>query len=143
MSWDKIGIDEKLLSWKDVMEVEEYEYTAGVAGEEFLKKLSEGKILGAKCPKCGKVYVPARLYCEDCFVKTEFTELKEIKPYLDTYTIIYADNQGNKLEKPQVIGLVRFKGTVGGILAFVEGEPRIGSEVEILQYTIPLTVRLK
>lgn len=146
MSWDKIGTEGKLLSWTEVMEVEEYEYTAGVAGEEFLKKLEERKILSSRCPRCGKVYVPARLYCEDCFVRAEFKELDEKgenKPYLDTYTIVYADDNGNKLEKPQIIGLVRFKGTIGGLLAFIDGEPRIGSEVEILQYTIPLLVKVK
>ncbi|ARM74722.1 Zn-ribbon domain-containing OB-fold protein [Acidianus manzaensis] len=142
MSWDKVGKDDYLLNWKDVMETEEYDYTAGVAGEEFLKGLSEGKIIGGKCPKCGKVYVPARLYCEDCFVQTEFIEVKE-KPYLDTYTIVYKDDQGNKLEKPQVIGLVRFENVNGGLLALVEGNIKIGSEVEILQYGIPLVVRLK
>ncbi|AWR96266.1 DNA-binding protein [Acidianus sulfidivorans JP7] len=154
MSWDKIGNDQYLLDWKDVMETEEYDYTAGVAGEEFLKGLSEKKIIGAKCPKCNTIYVPARLYCENCFEKTEFVEVKT-KPYLDTYTIIYKDNQGNKLEKPQIIGLVRFENTKGGLLAVIEGEEKeeerklsipslnLGSEVEILRYEIPLVVRLK
>jgi len=142
MSWDKVGRDDKLLSWKDNMEVEEYVYTVGYAGEEFFKGLKEGKIIGSKCPKCGRIYVPATLYCEECFMKTEFTEVKG-RAYLDSYTIVYKDFEGNTLPNPQVIGFVRFEGTIGGLLAIVEGEPKPNGEVEIISFEIPLRVRNK
>ena len=142
MSWDKIGREDKLLSWKDVMEAEEYVYTVGYAGEEFFKGLKEGKIIGSKCPKCGKVYVPPTLYCEECFVETQFVEVKG-RAYLDSYTIIYKDFDGNKLETPQVIGFVKFEGTNGGLLAIVEGEPKLDGEVEIIRYEVPLRVKVK
>lgn len=45
-------------------------YTAGLAGEEFLRGLKKGKILGNKC-KCGLSYIPPRLFCEDCFSRIE------------------------------------------------------------------------
>ncbi|MEM4372343.1 MAG: zinc ribbon domain-containing protein, partial [Metallosphaera sp.] len=67
MSWDKRGRENELVTWKDVMEVERYVYTAGPDGEKFLRGLREGKILGRKCPRCGRIYVPPRMYCEDCF----------------------------------------------------------------------------
>ena len=143
MSWEKIGKEDNLLTWKDKMGAEEYVYTTGVAGEEFFNGLKQKKIIGSRCPKCGKVYVPARLYCEDCFVKTNFIEVNE-KAYIDSYTIIYKDDEGNKLEKPQIIALIRFGNTKGGLLAYVvEGEVEIGKEVEILEYKIPLIVRVK
>lgn len=51
-------------------------YTAGIAGEAFLRALKErGEILGSPCGACGIVYVPARLFCERCFA-----ELKEQRP---------------------------------------------------------------
>jgi len=143
MSWDKNGREDNLLTWKDVMQAEEYVYTVGVAGEEFFNGLKQKKIIGSKCPKCGKVYVPARLYCEDCFVKNDFTEVND-KPYIDSFTIIYKDEEGNKLERPQTIVLIRFGNTKGGILSYVsEGEVEIGREVDILEYKIPLIVRVK
>jgi len=119
-----------------------YSYTAGQALSVFLNGLKEGKILGRKCTKCGRIYVPPRMYCEDCFVENgEYVEAKG--PYLDTFTIIYEDDEGRRLEKPLVIGLIRFRGCSGGLLGSVEGELKAGSEVEIMEYGIPLRVKTK
>ncbi|AEB95903.1 MAG: Zn-ribbon domain-containing OB-fold protein [Metallosphaera sp.] len=123
------------------MEVEKYVYTLGMDGEEFLLGLKKGKILGRKCPKCGRVYVPPRMYCEDCFRQNDsYVEVSE--PYLDSFTVIYYDDEGNKLESPLVIGLVRFRNAKGGLLAIVDGVPDIGKNVEILEYDIPLRVKV-
>ena len=49
-----------------------YEYHAGFYYSRFLKELRDNKrIVGVKCPGCGKVYVPPRIVCRDCFVKME------------------------------------------------------------------------
>ncbi|MCI2415768.1 MAG: Zn-ribbon domain-containing OB-fold protein [Candidatus Aramenus sp.] len=119
-----------------------YSYTAGQALSKFLLGLKDGKILGRKCPKCGRVYVPPRMYCEKCFVENvDYVEVAN--PYLDAFTVVYYDNEGRKLDKPVTLGLVRFEETVGGLLAYVEGEPRLGGRVEIVAYDIPLRVRVK
>ena len=49
----------------------DYNYTAVAATTRFLKKVSEGKIVGQKCPKCTAVYVPPRGSCPRCGVATE------------------------------------------------------------------------
>lgn len=138
MSWFK-GSGDKPLSLIDKMGAEEYLYTVGIAGEEFVKGIQAGKIIGSKCPRCGMTYVPPRLYCEECFCKTEFVEVGSA-PYIDTYTVIYRDDKGNKVDPPQKIAMVRFEGVKGGLLAIVEGEVKIGKKVRILRYQIPLIV---
>ncbi|MEM0373555.1 MAG: Zn-ribbon domain-containing OB-fold protein [Sulfolobaceae archaeon] len=143
MSLEKTGMDHELLTWKDAIELEKYVYTAGVAGDIFLKKLKEKKITGAKCEKCGDIYVPPRLYCERCYVKTNFIELDQVEAFIDSITIIYKDKYGNKLENPIKLALLRFKGYKGGLLAIVEDEADIGERVEIISYEIPLRVRKK
>ncbi len=35
------------------------------------------KILGTKCKKCGKVWMPPRVNCSDCYEVTEWLELKQ------------------------------------------------------------------
>ncbi|AWR99239.1 Zn-ribbon domain-containing OB-fold protein [Metallosphaera hakonensis] len=122
------------------MEVDRYVYTLGIDGETFMQGLKQGKIIGRKCPKCGRVYVPPRMYCEDCFIENkDYIEVHE--PYLDSYTVIHYDNRGARLE-PLTIGLVRFKGVSGGLLALVDGKPEIGRKVEIESFDIPLRVKV-
>lgn len=50
----------------------DFRHAAGAAASRFLVALrDEQKILGSPCPKCSRVRVPARSYCEDCFVTSE------------------------------------------------------------------------
>ena len=66
---------ERLRTWRDQIPFH-YEYTAGLAGERFLRGLQEGKILAAECSKCGKRYVPPKAYCVDCYLEiSNFTEV--------------------------------------------------------------------
>ncbi|MEM0091717.1 MAG: Zn-ribbon domain-containing OB-fold protein [Saccharolobus sp.] len=143
MSWDKTGKDGSLLKWYDVMEAEKYEYTVGPAGEQFFNGLKQNKIIGSKCSKCGKIYIPARLYCEDCFVKiNEYVEIKD-EPYIDSFTTIYADDEGNKLSTPVYIALIRFPNTKGGILCYAEGNVRLGAKAKIVSFEWPIRVRVE
>ncbi len=143
MSWEKVGRDGKLLRWYDVMEVEKYEYTVGPAGEQFFNGLKQNKIIGSKCPKCGKVFVPARLYCEDCFVKIEnYVEIDTNEAYVDSCTIIYKDDEGNKLQNPIYIALIRFKSAKGGLLCYAEGNVRPGAKAKIVSFDWPLKVKV-
>jgi len=48
-----------------------FKYAAGEAASRFLIALrDEKKILGARCPSCQRVLVPARSFCPRCFVET-------------------------------------------------------------------------
>ncbi len=42
----------------------------------FGEELAKGRIIGHKCPQCGKVYMPPRGYCPLCVVET--TEADEV-----------------------------------------------------------------
>ncbi|MBD3196321.1 MAG: DNA-binding protein, partial [Candidatus Lokiarchaeota archaeon] len=49
-----------------------YKHTAGHYVQTFLEGIGkEDKILGVKCPKCGKIYVPPKMVCFECFEKME------------------------------------------------------------------------
>jgi uncharacterized OB-fold protein len=43
----------------------------------FGEQLAQGRIIGHKCPECGKVYMPPRGYCPLCVVET--TEADEVE----------------------------------------------------------------
>ena len=95
----------------------DYLYTAGIAGDRFFKELKENaKIFGAKCGKCGIVYVPPRIYCERCFERLE--EWLEVGSTgsVFTYTTAHVDEKGSRLEKPTIWAFVKIDGTDGGFV---------------------------
>jgi uncharacterized OB-fold protein len=61
----------------------EYRYTPGIAMSLFLRQIEQGRIVGQRCPRCLKVYVPPRSgACPRCGVPT-----KEEVPVSDTGTV--------------------------------------------------------
>ena len=116
MSSERIWDAEKIRFMEGDMEADKYVYTAGLAGELFLKGLKEGKIIASKCSKCGTIYLPARAFCEKCFVEIkEHFEIKE-NGEVDTFTIQYVDKDGKPLEKPIIWAIIKYYGVEGGIL---------------------------
>ena len=57
-----------------------YNYTAGEVASKFLLEVRDNKkIMGTRCDKCKKVYVPPRKFCEECFVPTtEWVEVENV-----------------------------------------------------------------
>ena len=54
-----------------------YHWAIGLDGSKFFQEIKEREVLlGIRCPKCRKVYVPPRLVCGPCFVKMD--ELVEL-----------------------------------------------------------------
>ena len=54
-----------------------FNWSIGKHGSKFLAEIRDNKkIFGVRCPKCGKVYVPIRKVCGDCFIPME--ELVEL-----------------------------------------------------------------
>lgn len=116
MSIEKITNPFNVRHWMGHMEAE-YRYTLGIAGERFFKEIKENaRIMGAKCPVCGVVFVPPRLYCEKCFAKLEKWVDVGKRGEVYTYTIAAIDVDGNRLEKPQIYALIKFEGTQGGLI---------------------------
>jgi len=97
--------------------------------------LRDGKILGRKCGRCGKVYVPAVTYCRECFVEIE--ELTEVAKTgtLRTFTVNLADVRGNELENPQVIACFQLDGSdswLMGVLVIDDWRKvRVGMRVRV------------
>jgi len=86
-----------------------YEFTAGQAYSKFLLGLKEGKILGRKCRKCNRVYVPPRMYCDDCFRPTdEWVEVKD-EGIVMTAVASFISWTRERLEKPEIIGIIRLE----------------------------------
>ena len=68
-----------------------YRYSMGKLAVKFFEELKKNKkILGSKCPKCGKVHMPPRGVCADCMVKMTVDDMVELPPKgtLDGFTVV-------------------------------------------------------
>jgi uncharacterized OB-fold protein len=99
----------------------DYNYFAGEAASRFFHALrDEGKIYGTHCPSCDRVLVPARSFCDACYVDTD--EWREVGPggTLDIFTIVGAKFPGLP-DPPFVIGYVTLDGADTALLNYVQG----------------------
>jgi len=123
---------DQVKAWYGDMPIES-RYTAGIAGERFLRALKEGQIMGAKCPECEFIYLPPRIFCLHCFSPLEVWVEVGNQGVVETYTVLNVDLEGNPLDEPQVIALVNIDGTQGGLVHFL-------GEVEVEELFIGLPV---
>lgn len=87
----------------------------------FADGLLEGRIIGAKCPNCGRVYVPSKGYCSLCVVPTTEKDELEVPDtgIVTGFTIVTPVNYyGQTKTEPFVYASVRLDGadsTLGGM----------------------------
>ncbi len=131
---EKIVRPEDAKHWKDSIPLE-FHYTAGVAGEAFLRELKDhARLLASKCPKCKSSYVPARMYCPTCFVEMKERHAITGQGSVYSLTIVNEDRNGKRLDKPAVVGLIKFENVKGGLVHLLDvdgpGRASIGMRVK-------------
>jgi uncharacterized OB-fold protein len=131
---ERIAQPDEIRRWPGDMPVG-HRYTPGVGGEAFFTALRDrGVFLGSRCEACSFTYVPARLFCERCFA--ELAADTEVGPQgaLVSFTIGFVGLEGEPLEEPETLGLVRLDGADAVLLhrvLDVDEEPlEIGERVE-------------
>lgn len=75
--------------------------------EQLCKYMSQGRLMGGKCKKCGKLHFPPRPLCNSCFSKDfAWTELPKNGKLL-TYTIIHVAPPQFQIMAPYAMGIVQ------------------------------------
>lgn len=84
-----------------------YNFTSGQAQGRFLEGLKRGKIVGVKCPRCGRIYIPPRMYCEYCMSPT--SELVEVSGEGEVHTAVvsYISTFRERIDRPEIIAVIR------------------------------------
>lgn len=125
--------NQELTAWRGNIPVENL-YTVGIAGERFFRMLKEkGKLVGTRCPSCGKAYVPARMYCEPCFERCDEEVALPLTGEVTTFTVCRRDLDDKPVAEPQVIAHIRIDGAEGGLVHRVAAAPEavsVGMRVE-------------
>jgi uncharacterized OB-fold protein len=87
-----------------------YEHTASAAESAYLRGLSEGRLIGLRCPACGKVYIPSRGVCPaDGVPADEAVELPDIGT-VTTFSIVNVGYPGQQVAPPYVAAAVLLDG---------------------------------
>jgi uncharacterized OB-fold protein len=77
--------------------------------EQFYKFLQQGKLMAGKCLKCGKILLPPRPMCDNCFGQ-EFDWVNVSgKGKLLTYTVIHVAPKQFQALTPYAVGIVQLE----------------------------------
>jgi uncharacterized OB-fold protein len=111
-----------------------YNYVAGDYKARYLRALKDRKILGSKCSKTGKVFVPPVIASPESFAPA--TDLVEVadRGVVTTFCIVNIPVIGRNLEIPYVAASVALDGADISIFALIQEckpeEVRMGMRVE-------------
>jgi hypothetical protein len=111
-----------------------YHYVAGDFRAVYLQGLRDRKILGSKCSKTGKVFVPALIASPESFAPCE--ELVELpdRGVITTFCIVRIPVIGREIELPYVAASVALDGADISLYALIQeclpDDVRMGMRVE-------------
>ena len=92
----------------------EYLYSYGEISRFFKEVMENKRLLATKCPNCGKVWMPPRGYCSDCYALNEWIPLTGTGTVMSaTYCFFGASKQYEMpkfFDLPYVLALIKLDG---------------------------------
>lgn len=120
-----------------------YEHAAGETATYFFGQLKERKaVVGKRCPKCRRVLLPPRAFCDRCFVPTdEWVEVGR-RGVIESFTIVYLKSAGQP-EPPYVLAYVTLDGADCALVNYVKNVDLsdIGLAVKSLRVGAPVETK--
>lgn len=97
-----------------------FSYSAGKKASRFLTELRDHKrILGVRCPSCGRIWAPAQGICVNCFTETEdWVELSG-QGRLLTHTWIKKPKYHQPRIDPLIYGIIQLDGADNSMIHLV------------------------
>ena len=108
-----------------------YQYFAGTVGSKFLVALrDEKKILGMKCEKCEKVFIPPRATCERCFsdLTDKWVELADTG-VVTGFTVIRYEEPYQPKKPPYVLAMIKLDGADTPLVHLLECGDAANAEI--------------
>jgi uncharacterized OB-fold protein len=103
--------DLSLLAMEEVAHMP-YRWALGLDGSKFFNEIKDREVLlGIRCPKCKKVYVPPRQVCGPCFVKMDELVELGIQGIVEAVTVVnfpFIDpDTGERRPVPYIYGYIK------------------------------------
>ena len=110
-----------------------YEHTASAAESAYLRGLADGRLVGQRCPACGKVYIPSRGTCPADGVPTDSEVELPDTGTVTTFSVVNVGYPGQQVTPPYVAAAVLLDGADIAfqhlVLGCDPGEVRMGMRV--------------
>jgi uncharacterized OB-fold protein len=102
--------------------------------EQFYKFLGQGKLMAGKCQKCGKIHLPPRPLCDNCYSQNfEWVNVSG-KGTLVTYTIIHVAPPQFQALTPYAVGIIQLDNGLkipGMIQGLTQEQLKVGMELTL------------
>ena len=112
----------------------DYRFTPGIAQSLFLRGLAEGRFVGQRCPKCGKVYIPARGSCPVDGVPTDEEVALPNSGIVTTFCVVNVPFAGQSIDIPYICAQILLDGANISFMGLIQEVPtedvRMGMRVE-------------
>jgi len=113
-----------------------YTYFAGKVGSKFITTIrDQRKILGVRCSRCDKIFVPPRQTCAICMedLRDHWVELKN-EGIVTNFTVVRYDDKHLPRKAPFMLALIKLDGADTPMAHILEGispeETKIGLKVK-------------
>lgn len=106
-----------------------YRYVLGGQSKFFIELMNNKKIHGTKCKKCGKVWMPPRINCSDCYEDTDWVELPQTGEILIS-TIAWFTTSAFIASVPYAMAFIKMDGASTGMLQGVFSENLVPSKIK-------------
>ncbi len=113
---------------RDVIRIN-YKYTMGGQSKFFLELMKNKKLLGTKCTKCGKTWMPPRINCSDCFAPAKWVELNQTGT-IEVSTIVWYTTSAFIKAVPYSIGFIKLDGAETALLQGIFSESLVPSKIK-------------
>ncbi len=113
---------------RDIIKIN-YKYSMGGQSKFFLELMNNKKILGTKCTKCGKVWMPPRINCSDCYVPAEWVEVKHTGT-IEVSTIVWFTTSAFIKNIPYGTAYVKLDGASTALLQGIFSENLVPSKIK-------------
>lgn len=102
-----------------------YSWTVGRTGSRFFIELRDNcRIMGNRCSKCRKTWVPPRLRCPVCFNEIDNRDWVEVGPggRLRHFTVVYYEHAAQPIRPPFAYALIDLDGADCAFAHLVPGK---------------------
>jgi uncharacterized protein len=107
----------------------EYRYTMGGQSKFFIELMKNKKLLGTKCKKCGKTWMPPRINCSDCYEPADWIELKQTGT-IEVSTIVWYTTSAFIKAVPYGIGFIKLDGAETALFQGIFSENLVPSKIK-------------